>query len=403
MESGSTELLRQDKCEQCGHYNRIASLVKQTQDELDSFLRDFLDPWYSSLENPRQSQESTLLSLIDGYKKTEYGRKFLSAQSSIEEFKERFPITSYRELVPYIRRVESGEYNSLLPEPAISWVMTRGTTGTAKVIPVTETHLSQVFTNGARAITNFALKRDPQILAKKVLNLNFPSEVGFLNTSSGQRPYGYSSGTYAKLFPSFGDTGLVPLQEDIDSLGSGITSKDWEARFELVYQKAKEESVGSVMGVTPVIVAFAHYLRKRQHTLPKNLWKMKALFCTSVAKIHSKYSPIVRHFYGEAPVVEMYSATEGVFGQQLDELPYVCPNYDTYFFEVKTRKGVKQLCEMKPREWGSIVISSVIFPRYEIGDLVESLGKGYFRIFGRAGFYAKLEHSFYNLLTLRAL
>ncbi|MDG6995329.1 MAG: GH3 auxin-responsive promoter family protein [Nitrososphaerota archaeon] len=371
------------------------------QDDLGSFLRDFLEPWYISLENPVQSQAKTLETLIKEYSKTEYGRKFLSRGHSIDDFRTTFPIAKYEDLVPYIRRVGTGEQGVLFSEPVTGWVMTRGTTGIPKVIPITETHLSQVFTNGARAITNFALKTDPQVLAAKVLNLNFPSLVGEIHTQSGKMSYGYSSGTYAKLFPSFGETGLMPIQEDIDSLGSGISKRDWEERFELVYEKARGASIGSVMGVTPVILEFAYYLKKKHGLFPKDLWKMKALFCTSVAKIHSKYSPVLRHVYGDAPVVEMYSATEGVFGQQFDDLPYIRPNYDTYFFEVRTSREVKPLSELKQREWGSIVISSVLFPRYEIGDLVEALGKGCFRIFGRARKRTVLEHWLYNLIALR--
>jgi hypothetical protein len=99
----------------------------------------------------------------------------------------------------------------------------------------------------------------------------------------------------------------------------------------------------------------------------------------------------------------MYTATEGVFAQQLDDNPYVSPNYDTYFFEVKNGNVLKQLHELKPNEWGSLIVSSVLFPRYEIGDLVESLGKGYFRIFGRDRRLSRFEHVVYNLVSGRAL
>jgi hypothetical protein len=365
--------------------------------ELDSFLRDFLDPWYASLANPAKSQEITLSSLLDGYGKTDYGKKYHKG-NTVEEFQKSFPVVDYEGLSPLLEKVRSGDYSSLLPEPPTHWVMTRGTTGVPKIIPATETHLGQILANGARAITNFALKRDASVLATGVLNLNFPSEVGVLK---GKQTYGYSSGTYARLFPSLGDTGLVPRQEEIDSLGGGISKDDWERRFDLVYEKAKSAPVGSVMGVTPVLLEFARYLKKKYGMRPKELWRMKVLFCTSVAKIHSKYAPEMRYAYGEAPVVEMYSATEGVFGQQLDEFPYISPNYDTYFFEVRVGGDVKLLCELKPREWGSLIVSSVLFPRYEIGDLVESLGKGYFRVLGRKKTLVKLEHVFYNVLTGR--
>jgi hypothetical protein len=191
---------------------------------------------------------------------------------------------------------------------------------------------------------------------------------------------------------------LVPRQEDIDALGSGITKPFWNKRFEMTYQKALSENVVSAIGVTPVILSFARYVKQKHGKRPKDLWNFRALFCTSVRKIQFKYGPILRKYFGEAPVVEIYSATEGVFAQQLDDLPYISPNYDKYFFEVVTGKDTKMLHELKRGEWGKIVISTCMFPRYDIGDMVESMGKNYFRIFGRRTALTLLEHRLYRLL-----
>ena len=258
----------------------------------------------------------------------------------MSEFQARFPVSNYASLKPYFDDLQSGKknYDCIFPEPVTGWVMTRGTTGNSKVLPTNETHLSQILFAGARAIVNFALKKKMQVLKKSVLNLNFPSEV--FSTSHGEL-YGYSSGTYAKLHPSLDAANLVPKQEEIDSLGGGIEKKDWEERFALAYERASLYDLGCVIGVTPVLLAFARFLKKKYDLLPKEIWSMDALFCTSVAKIHSKYAPELKYFYGNAPVVEMYSATEGVFAQQIDENPYVCPNYDIYLFEVRTSQGSK--------------------------------------------------------------
>jgi len=108
------------------------------------------------------------------------------------------------------------------------------------------------------------------------------------------------------------EVSLLPRQEDIDALGTGISKRDWERRFELVYQQALNENVTAAIGVTPVILSFAKYVKKKHRKKPKELWNFKAIFCTSVRKIHFKYSPILRRYYGEAPVVEIYSAIEDV-------------------------------------------------------------------------------------------
>ena len=372
-------------------------------DPIPSYLLEgFVEPWYRSIADPLRSQEEALGALIQGYAKTDYGRTHgADSVHGITDFSKAFPVVNYGTLAPYFERVRTGDFSALLPEPVARWVMTRGTTGRPKVIPVTESHLALILSAGARAIVNFGLKKNPGVLSRGVLNLNFPSEVGTVDGKEREGSVGYSSGAYAKLNPELGAAVLVPRQEEIDALGPGIARKDWEKRFELVFERARGADIGSTMGVTPVILGFASYLRRRHGVAPKGIWKPDALFCTSVAKIHSHYAPQLRHHFGEVPVVEMYTATEGVFAQQLDDLPYVCPNYDCYLFEVRTRHGVKMLHEMKRGEWGSMVVSTPLFPRYEIGDLIEAQGKGYFRVIGRAKPSVALEHMVFNLLTGR--
>jgi hypothetical protein len=150
------------------------------------------------------------------------------------------------------------------------------------------------------------------------------------------------------------------------------------------------------MGVTPVILSFARYIKRKYGKKPVDLWKLHALFCTSVPKIQYKYGPLLQRHFGKVPVVEMYTATEGVFGQQLDDYPYITPNFDAYFFEVATGKSVKMLHELKRGEWGRLIISSCMLPRYDIGDLIESAGNNYYRIIGRRNAWTLLEHKLYR-------
>ncbi len=370
----------------------------------DESIRTVLDPiigpWYTSLENPKEAQEKILSDLTRKYELTEYGKSFGASRiTRIADFQRQFPVVDYPHLSEHIARVRNGDYQSRLPEPPAAWVMTRGSTGRSKVIPVTQTHLKQVFTCGARGIIHYALRKgDFNVFLGNILNLNFPSSVHTMDFSGKSINYGYSSGTYARLNPMFERVSLIPRQEDIDALGSGIAHKDWENRFELVYQQALKSPVKATMGVTPVILAFAKYMKRKHGKKPKDMWKLRALFCTSVPKIQSKYGAILQKYFGAVPRVEMYTATEGVFGQQYDDLPYITPNYDSYFFEVVTGKSVKMLHELKRGEWGRLVVSSCLFPRYDIGDLVEAAGGNYFRIFGRRNTMTLLEHRLYRLI-----
>jgi hypothetical protein len=162
-----------------------------------SGLQKIINPWYNSLNDPAETQNQLLLDLLKGYCNTRYGSALHADDiEDIAGFRKSFPLLDYKLLNPYLSDVTKGDYGSILPEPVVSWVMTRGSTGRAKVLPITRTHLEQIFSCGARALINYVIrKKDIDILSGKVLNFNLPSNVHTLNTDGQDLPYGYSSGT----------------------------------------------------------------------------------------------------------------------------------------------------------------------------------------------------------------
>jgi hypothetical protein len=370
--------------------------MARTPETLD--FSNLLKPWYRGLEDPSEAQSRVLENLLRGYSRTQYGLDhWVNEIGDLEGYRGNFPELDYRTLVDFLEPEKRGEHGYFLSEPPEVWVMTRGSTGRPKILPATGTHLRQIFSCGARAFVNH-LKRERELISGKVLNLSLPSRVATLRDGDRAFRYGYSSGTYSRIFPSLGDAMLVPMQEDLDRFGPGLTRKDWERRFELIYRAAVEENVSAAIGVAPVILSFARYVRKAHGKNPSDLWGLRAVICTSVRKIQTRYAPLFRKHFGDVATVEMYSATEGVFAQQLDELPYVSPNYDTYLFEVETGRGTKMLHELGRGEWGRLIVSTCMFPRYDIGDMIEAMGKNYFRVFGRARFTHIMEHRLYRLL-----
>ena len=383
------------------HISRLKEVISAMlpEDEsIRSILQPIIGPWYESLENPQRAQDQVLYDLVKKYGSTEYGHAHNALRvNGVSDYQRYFPVIDYQGLLPFLSKVQQGNYQAILPEPPVAWVMTRGSTGKSKVLPATQTHLKQIFTCGARALIHYALRtKNFDVFTGNILNLNFPLSVHTMTIDGKEMTYGYSSGTYARLNPMFERVSLIPRQEEVDKLGSGISREDWERRFELVYQQAHDKPVTATMGVTPVILAFARYIKNKHGKKPADLWKLQALFCTSVPKIQFKYASILRKYFGNVPVVEMYTATEGVFAQQYDDLPYVTPNYDGYFFEVITGKGAKMLHELKRGEWGRLIISTCMFPRYDIGDMIEAAGNNHFRIFGRRNTMTLLEHRLYR-------
>ena len=164
----------------------------------------------------------------------------------------------------------------------------------------------------------------------------------------------------------------MPTQEEIDELGGSKSISAWEARFELAYQKCKDENVTLVGGVAPTATRFARYLRKKHKVYPKDLWQTQIVTLGSVPGINTRYRPALHALYGPVAIREIYGATACMFGQQHDERKAWVPNYDLFLFEVQTwpergrraGSGVKMLHEMRPGEMGSMIVSTPILPRY---------------------------------------
>jgi hypothetical protein len=375
------------------------------RDQLNSpalLLDGLLNPWHASIVDPDKSQEEVLHTLLLDYAKTEYGKKFGATHvDTVKDFRSGFPITDYESIKPEIDRVMAGEISALLCEEPIGWAITRGTTQSeSKFIPITPTDL-RLRVSAGRAMLNYVATSKKFDLFQGVnLNLNFPSRVGTLSVAGRDLEYGYSSGIYTRYVSTTTPIRSLPTQEDIDALGGGKTTSDWNKRYELAYSQCKTENVTLVGGVCPTAIKFAQYLKREHRVYPKDIWKTQIMTLGSVAGINTRFAPALNALYGPAVIREIYGATEGMFGQQRDEKRAWTPNYDLFFFEVATPSGIKMLHELKPGESGGLVVSTPVLPRYRIGDLILAFQPPYFRCIGRERWWTSLQYWWGEITSL---
>jgi len=310
-----------------------------------AMLNALLQPWHEAVQDPAPAQEEVLRRFLGIYGQTEYGQQHGAAGiGDIEEYRRSFPVTTYEGYKPAIERVMAGEVGLLLNEEPVGWAITRGTTkGESKFIPMTPTDLRMRISAG-RAMMNYVATSGRYDLFQGVnLNLNFPSVVGTVQVGERELEYGYSSGIYTKYVSAQTPIRSLPSQEEIDSLGGGKTQRDWDKRFELAYQRCKDENVTLVGGVVMTALRFGRYLRRAHNVYPKKLWSTQIMTLGSAPGINTRYQPALNALYGPAAIREIYGATEGMFGQQRDEKRAWVPNYDLFLFEVETRSGIKML------------------------------------------------------------
>ena len=365
-------------------------------------LKALLKPWYSAIEDPVETQNRVLMNIIRSYVQTEYGKKHSAEQvENIHDYRRAFPVVTYEDYRPITQQVMAGDTQFMLSEEPVGWAITRGTTGDEqKYIPMTPTDVRMRISAG-RAMMHYVVTTGQYDIFQGVnLNLNFPSVVGRVKVGEKELEYGYSSGIYVKHVSASTPIRSIPTQEDIDALGGGKDIKDWENRFELAYQKCKDENVTQLGGVAPTAILFGRYIRRKHRVYPKKLWQVRIMTLGSVPGINTRYQPSLQALYGKAAIREIYGATEGMFGQQIDERRAWVPNYDLYLFEVQTRSGIKMLHEMRPGEIGSLVVSTPVLARYKIGDLILAFRAPYFRCIGRDYWWTPLYYAWGELTTM---
>jgi len=372
------------------------------QQTKEQFLKMFLQPWREAITNPAEAQQKVLKELLAIYAQTDYGSQHNASKiEGVSDYRQAFPVITYEDCKPIIQKVMAGDVKLLLHEDPVGWAITRGTTGDEpKFIPMTPTDLRMRVSAG-RAMMNYAVQTSRYDLFNGVnLNLNFPSVVGKIKVGDKELEYGYSSGIYVKHVSTFTPIRSEPTQDEIDALGGGKTVRDWEARFELAYQKCKDLNVTLVGGVAPTAVMFGKYLRKKHGVYPKSIWKTQVMTLGSVAGINTYYQPSLATFYGDVAIREIYGATEGMFGQQMDVMRAWMPNYDLFFMEVQVGSKIKMLYEMRPGETGSLIVSTTVLPRYKIGDLIRAYKPPYFRCIGREKWWVPLYHTWNELVSM---
>lgn len=100
-------------------------------DVLSELEQDAKDFW--------KVQKNTLLGILKENRDTEYGRRYGFAKiSSVKEYQKQVPVTDYEDYKEYVGRMLGGEKNLITAYPVRYYMISSGTTGVQKQIPMTE-------------------------------------------------------------------------------------------------------------------------------------------------------------------------------------------------------------------------------------------------------------------------
>jgi len=149
--------------------------------------------------DPMALQHALLARIVKENRDTTFGRRHGFSQiRDYDDFRRLLPVSDYEMLRPYVdAEIQSGE-PALTKEAPVQYVRTSGTTGKAKDIPLTRTHL-KALRRIQRASVALQHRACPEAFSGGILAVVSPAFEGML---ANGKPFGSASGIVAGNTPS---------------------------------------------------------------------------------------------------------------------------------------------------------------------------------------------------------
>ena len=300
---------------------KVVELLQQGRDEeLWQMCCGFLN---LSLEQFMTIQKRLLMEQLELLNRCALGKKLMngSRQETVEEFRQRVPLTGYADYCPELLEKREG---TLPVKPAL-WVRTSGRSGEypCKWVPITPVyaHEMSVLMCGIGMLSSSRGWGDTS---------PFPECPKIVYTVA---PRPYISGTMASMLGQQTPVNYLPPMEEAENL-------DFEERTKLGFKQALSQGLDYFFGLSLVLVAvgdkFSQSSNKinirpllsqpkalfrlakgliksklaRHPMLPKDLWSVKGIICSGLDSW--VYRDKIKELWGRYPL-DVYSSTEGGF------------------------------------------------------------------------------------------
>ena len=261
---------------------------------------------------PHDVQNELFINLIDTAKNTEWGKKYGYRDiTSVTEFKQRVPISTYENLFPEIERVMKGEQNILWPS-TISWfAKSSGTTNArSKYIPVSPESLEDCHYKGGKDMISIYANLYPEtrVFTGKALSIGGSLRENEYNSKT---QCGDVSAVIMQNLPVWAEAIRTP------PLKVALMDK-WEEKIEIMADITSKENVTSISGVPTWTYVLIN--RILEITGTKNIlevWPNLELFAHG-AVAFGPYRELFKNLIPSEQMhyLEIYNASEGFFGIQ---------------------------------------------------------------------------------------
>lgn len=371
-------------------------------------------------------QTSFLRSLLQTHQNTEFGREYrLSEIKTINQFRDRLPVSPYSVYEPYTQRMAQGESNILTPDPLIYINLSSGSTGLQKLIPVTKRSRQSVSRTSwiSMGFAAAAAAREGRPLGRMLLPLSV-------------KPLGYTSSGIAYAPVSTSDLRLMDViyRQIFTYPFEAVQISDTHARYYICLLFALRNSDLRLIAATFPVLALQmcdhleqnaedlihdmqtgeiapwlklepelrqklerqwsaapqraeqlrHILKTQGQLTPKEVWPDLSFLITARGGTSNFYFERFPKYFGNTPIFGgTYACAEGVLGVHRDfDTDSVILAINSGFFEFipEDQWDVEYPTTLLPWEVKvgdryRIVFSNYSgFYRYDLGDVVEIAG-----------------------------
>ncbi len=212
------------------------------------------------LKNPMRAQKQKLMEILDANQNTEYGKKYRFGEiKSIKQFQEQVPIIEYRAIKDDVYRMARGSGNILTYQPPILFLITSGTTGEPKYIPITPDFAKEY---NSKLWFFSLLRQHPKIAYfNSILSIVTTDE----GVTEGGFPVGASSGYLYRTQSRLAQLSYtVPYEV--------FTIEDWDAKYYTILRMSMEKPIRLLITNNPsILILLAKKMAEFQERLLTDL------------------------------------------------------------------------------------------------------------------------------------
>ena len=336
---------------------------------------------------PNEVQEELLKKLISTSRSTVWGKEYdYKSIRTVNEYKERVPVSSYEDIKPYIDRLRQGEENILWPGELIGFAKSSGTTaGKSKFIPVSIDSLEDCHYKGGKDMLGlyFNLVPDSKLFEGKSLGMGGSGVIQEISNSS------YYEGDLSAILMN----NLPYWAQFIKTPSLSIAlMEEWENKLELMAESTILHDVTSISGVPSwMLVLLRKVLEKSGKASIDEIWPNLEVFFhggVNFDPYKTQFQSLIKsdkmHYFNT------YNASEGFFGiqDQLDNDDILLMlDYGIYYEFIpdyeKNNENPKVLSLFEVElgvNYAILITTNGGLWRYQIGDTVSFTSLNPYRI-----------------------